>query len=127
MFEITIAKTFAAAHAIFLYDGSLEPVHGHNWPVEVTIAAEQLDEIGVVMDFHVLETLVDGLVARVHNQNINDVAPFAGADGKLAINTTAERIAEWIGTEMAKGLPPHATLVSVSLGEAPGCTAIYRP
>jgi len=126
MFEITIARTFAAAHAIRLYDGSLEPVHGHNWPVEVTVAADELDEIGVVMDFHVLEQLVDGLVERLNNRHINEVAPFAGADGSLAINPTAERIAEWIGNEVAKGLPGHARLVSVRLGEAPGCTATYR-
>lgn len=129
-FEITISKTFAAAHAIYLYDGELEPVHGHNWPVDVTVAADKLDEIGVVMDFHVLETLVDGLIAQLHNRNVNDVPPFVNADdpaGKLAINTTAERIAEWIGCEVAKGLPAHARLVSVRLGEAPGCAATYRP
>ncbi len=126
-FEITISKAFAAAHAIYLYDGELEPLHGHNWPVEVTVAAEKLDKIGVVMDFHVLEKLVDDLIGQLHNRNVNDVPPFAGEADKPAINTTAERIAEWIGQEVAKGLPEHTRLVSVRLGEAPGCTATFRP
>ena len=38
-FEITTTRTFAAAHQLRLYDGSLEPLHGHNWRVQVTVCA----------------------------------------------------------------------------------------
>jgi hypothetical protein len=35
-FQISTTREFAAAHALRVYDGSLEPVHGHNWRVRVT-------------------------------------------------------------------------------------------
>ena len=125
MYEISVSRVFSASHAIRLYDGSLEPLHGHNWTVEVTVAAAQLDAIDVVMDFHLLESLVDRLLATVNNRHLNEVEPFSPAPG--GINPTAERVAWWIGTEVAKGLPAGARLVGVSVGEAPGCVATYRP
>lgn len=122
-YDITIAKIFAASHAIRLPDGSLEPIHGHNWPVEVTVTAKKLDEIECVMDFHVLEKSVDALMAQLHNKHVNDVGPFVGTK----VNPTAERIAWWIGAQVAKTLPRGVKLVSVRIGEAPGCFATYRP
>jgi 6-pyruvoyltetrahydropterin/6-carboxytetrahydropterin synthase len=125
MYDITVSRVFAAGHAIRLYDGALEPLHGHNWTVAVTVTASELDAIGVVMDFHLLETLVDALIKRVHNRHLNEVSPFGSAAD--TVNPTAERVAWWIGTEVAKGLPAHAKLTSVKIGEAPGCAATYRP
>lgn len=123
MYEITLSKTFAAAHAIRLPDGSLEPVHGHNWPVEVTVQSRGLDSIETVMDFHVLEETVEELLARVHNRHLNEVEPFVDCK----VNPTAERVAWWIGTEVARTLPEGVSLVSVRVGEAPGCFAAWRP
>ncbi len=123
MFSITVHRVFSAAHAIRLYDGSLEPVHGHNWTVQVTVAAAKLDSIEVVMDFHPLEKTLDDLLARVHNRSLNDVEPFLNTK----VNPTAERVAWWIGEAVAKTLPANARLESVQVGEAPGCSATYRP
>ncbi len=123
MYEITIAKTFAAAHAIRLPDGSLEPIHGHNWPVEVTVQSHQLDTIETVMDFHILEKTIDGLIACIHNRHLNEVEPFVDCK----VNPTAERVAWWFGTEVARTLPKGVSLVSVRVGEAPGCFATWRP
>src|SRR3954453_20876728 len=66
-FEIRTVRSFSAAHQLRLYDGSIEPVHGHNWRVEVTVSATQLDAIGVVMDFHELERLLDDIIRPMHN------------------------------------------------------------
>jgi len=127
MYEITIQRVFAAAHAIRLPDGALEPVHGHNWNVEVTVAASELDSIETVMDFHDLDRMADGLIDQVHNRHLNEVPPFAGPDGALRINTTAERVAWWFATEIARQLPARVRLVCASVSEAPGCIARYRP
>lgn len=126
-YEITIRRQFSAAHAIRLYDGELEPVHGHNWSVALTVGSDELDDIEVVMDFHPLEKHLDALLAEADNGDLNAIAPFADGQGGLAVNPSAERVALWIGTEMTQHLPPHARLVSVTVGEAPGCTATYRP
>ncbi|MAE63744.1 MAG: 6-carboxytetrahydropterin synthase QueD [Phycisphaeraceae bacterium] len=122
MFSVTISRVFAAAHAIRLYDGALETVHGHNWTVDVSVASDALDDIEVVMDFHALEQTVDALLAKAHNGNLNDLPPFSEG-----VNPTAERVAMWIGGEVAKTLPDQARLEEVRVGEAPGCVATYRP
>ena len=88
VYEISITAEFSAAHQLRLYDGSLEPLHGHNWRVVVTVAANRLDEIGVVMDFHELERRLQHVVGRFHNQNLNDVIPF------VELNPSAEKVAE---------------------------------
>ena len=93
MYEITVETTFAAAHAIRLPDGSLEPVHGHNWPVKVTVTADELDEIETVCDFHLLEKLVNDAVAPWQNGDLNQCEPFTDGNGGLKINPTAERVA----------------------------------
>ena len=108
----------------------MEPVHGHNWSVKVTAAADELDAMEVVMDFHVLEKAVDDLIATVNNGDLNHLPPFAAAGtgaNALAVNPSAERVAWWIGTEVAPQLPVHVRLLSVEIGEAPGCLATYRP
>ncbi|MFA9479184.1 6-pyruvoyl tetrahydropterin synthase family protein [Phycisphaerales bacterium AB-hyl4] len=123
MYEITIERTFAASHAIRLPDGQLEPIHGHNWPVAVTVERDELDAIETVMDFHDLEAIVDKLVAAFHNRHLNDLPPFAGE----AVNPTAERVAWWIGSQTAEQLPEGVRLQQARVGEAPGCWATYRP
>ncbi len=126
MFEISVDAAFAASHAIRLPDGSLEPLHGHNWPVRVTVASDTLDGIETVMDFHDLEKLVASILAPWHNRHLNDVAPFTDGQGGLAVNCSAERVAWWIGEEVKRQLPPRVRFLSAAVGEAPGCTATYR-
>jgi len=126
MYEITVESVFAAAHAIRLPDGSLEPVHGHNWPVAVTVAAEELDDIETVCDFHILQDLLKNALAPWQNNDLNQCEPFTDGIGGLAINPTAERVAWAIAEKITPGLPSHCKLNSVSVSEAPGCTAVYR-
>lgn len=122
MYEIAVDRSFSAAHALRLADGSLEPTHGHNWSVRITVRADQLDAIETVMDFHVLEQWVDAILAPVNNCNFNDLPPF-----DAEVNPTAERVAWWISQQLAPHLTDQARLQSVRVGEAPGCFATYRP
>jgi 6-pyruvoyltetrahydropterin/6-carboxytetrahydropterin synthase len=126
-YEATIERTFSAAHALRLPNGEMEKLHGHNWHVRLTVASPDLDPMETVMDFHELEVWLDELVALAHNDNLNEIPPFADEDGALRINPSAERVAWWLGTEISSRLPKRVSLVSVSVGEAPGCTATYRP
>lgn len=127
MYQIQVDSVFAASHAIRLPDGSLEPLHVHNWPVSVLVETAELDNIETVMDFHILETWLKELLTTAHNRHLNEIPPFADDKGMLVVNPTAERVAWWIGSEIALRLPERVKLVKVSVGEAPGCTAIYMP
>ncbi len=124
MFEISVTSTFAAAHAIRLQDGSREPLHGHNWTVTVTVERDALDEIETVMDFHALERLVETVIGPWRNASLESCVPFAGATGR---NSTAESVAHHIGTTVALQLPEGVRLLRVSVTEAPGCVATWRP
>ena len=119
-FEISTTRSFSAAHALRLYDGSTEPVHGHNWRVKVTVAAEKLDAIGVVMDFHELERLVDLVLAPLHNRHLNDLPPFS-----RELNPSAENVALHVGRSLR--LPDGVRLVGVEVWETDTNSAKYSP
>lgn len=121
-FEITTTRTFSAAHQLRLYDGSLEPLHGHNWRVRVTVAADRLDAIGVVMDFHELERLVDAVLSPLHNRHLNDTPAFA------TLNPSAENVAVHVGRSVgAGGLPAGVALRRVEVWETDENSAVYFP
>ena len=119
-FEISTTRTFSAAHALRLYDGSMEPVHGHNWRVKVTVAAEELDAIGVVMDFHELERVVDQIITPWHNRHLNEVEPFV-----RELNPSAENVALHVGRSLR--LANGVWAVSVEVWETDTNSAVYRP
>ena len=118
-FQIRTTRVFSAAHQLQLYDGSMEPVHGHNWKVEVTVASPVLDSIGVVMDFHELERLLDAIIQPMHNRHLNEVPPFD------RLNPSAENVALHIGRSLA--LPGGAGLVAVQVWETAENSAVYLP
>ncbi|MEX0744345.1 MAG: 6-carboxytetrahydropterin synthase [Phycisphaeraceae bacterium] len=123
MFEITVEHTFAASHAIRLPDGSLEPLHGHNWQLTVTLQRDGLDAIETVFDFHALEHIVEQIAQPFHNRHLNDLPPFDTG----SISPTAERVAWWVGTQVGQRLPDEVTLQCVRVSEAPRCWAAWRP
>ncbi|MEO1235483.1 MAG: 6-carboxytetrahydropterin synthase [Planctomycetota bacterium] len=143
MFEATIERVFSAAHALRLPDGSMEPMHGHDWRVVVSVGSDELDAMDTVMDFHELERLVEGVVGPWRSGCLNELPPFAGqgaygggaggasgeaSGGKeLAINPSAERVAERVAWAVGGGLPERVWLRWVTVTEAPGCAARYRP
>src|SRR6478735_1577848 len=126
MYAISLQSSFTADHALRLPGDVLEPRHGHDWPVEVWVTSEQLDEIETVMDFHPLHAQLDLFLAQWRFGYLNDLAPFADAAGKLVISPSAERVAWAIGQAVLKMLPPHVKLEKVRVGEAPGCFAEWR-
>jgi len=121
-FEITTTRRFSAAHQLRFYDGSLEPLHGHNWRVKVTVGSAGVDSIGVVMDFHELERLVDAVLAPLHNRHLNEVPPFP------SVNPSAENVAMHVGKSLGKAvLPAGVVLLSAEVWETDDNSAVYRP
>ncbi len=49
MFEVAYETTFCATHVLTDAGRPIEPVHGHDWRVEVVAAGESLDRLGVVV------------------------------------------------------------------------------
>ena len=53
--SITRRLTFCAGHRLLGHEGHCAQLHGHNYVVEVTVSAEQLNAIGMVTDFKVIK------------------------------------------------------------------------
>jgi 6-pyruvoyltetrahydropterin/6-carboxytetrahydropterin synthase len=124
LFEIVVEDTFSAAHQLRLYDGSLEPRHGHDWRVAVTVRASELDEIGVVVDFEWLKPALRGVLSELSHMNVNDHAAFAG--GKA--NPSTENIARHIHDRLKPRLPREAAKITkVTVWETPDACASYLP
>ncbi len=67
---------FAAAHAIRGHTRGCENLHGHNYRVRVHVAADQLDELGMVLDFADLKAVVQEVLGPFDHRVINDIPPF---------------------------------------------------
>jgi len=121
MYEVTVSGWFAAAHQLRLPGGAVEPLHGHNWRVAVTLRGPRLNDIEVLVDFVEMRRRLDGLLAGLHDRNLNELPPFAQR------NPSAENVARHIAETFALPLPAGVRLARVEVEEAPGCVARYLP
>jgi 6-pyruvoyltetrahydropterin/6-carboxytetrahydropterin synthase len=120
VYELSVERTFAAAHAIVI-NGRREPIHGHNWTVRAVVRGDDLDDNDLLVDFHRIERDLDAILAPFHNGFLNEIAPFD------RINPTAERVAQFIAESLAQRVPKSAALSRLEVTEAPGCTAAWIP
>ncbi len=120
MYELTVMRRFAAVHAVTL-GGRPEVSHGHDWQVSVVVAGRELNADGVVCDFHLIETRLDAVIDRLRDRDLNRTPPFDRT------NPTAEEVARHVAGAIGRELPLGVRLAGVSVTEAPGCTATYRP
>jgi 6-pyruvoyltetrahydropterin/6-carboxytetrahydropterin synthase len=123
MFEVTIEQTFAAGHALRNYHGKCENVHGHNYRCQLTLAGEELDQTGLLMDFVELKRVLQSVIDRLDHQWLNDYPPFD------VLNPSAENIAKYIYDEVRQGIRAagDVRIESVKLWETDTSSATYRP
>jgi len=96
MYEVTIIKSFSAAHLLAEIGGKCEELHGHNFKVEVTVGAGELNGEGILIDFRLVKKWLKAILDRMDHQHLNDLPFFAG------INPSSENIARYIYKEMQK-------------------------
>jgi len=113
---------FSAAHAIRGHTRGCQNLHGHNYRVRVWVAAAELDELGMVMDFADLKAIVSEVLGPFDHAVLNDHPPF---DGER--NTTAEHLAQYVCGEVARRLPPGRAARRVEVWETETSCAIYEP
>jgi 6-pyruvoyltetrahydropterin/6-carboxytetrahydropterin synthase len=93
MYEVTVEDSFAAGHYLRNYRGKCENPHGHNYKVRVTLAGEQLDKAGLLLDFKDLRDVMRQVIDRLDHRMINDVEPCVG------LNPSAENLAKYFFDE----------------------------
>ena len=120
MYEVTIETHFSAAHRLRQYNGECERLHGHNWDVKVSIASEELNDLGMVIDFKELKGKTNELMDRFDHQYLNEIPPFA------ELNPTTENIARYVFDELSRIIDTDSIRVSkVTVWESPTCHASY--
>ena len=72
-YDLTIHTHFAAAHNLINYQGDCENLHGHNWKVEVTVCARELDKAGLGIDFKILKRETKALLDELDHKYLNEL------------------------------------------------------
>jgi len=120
MYEATIETHFSSAHRLRQYNGECERLHGHNWNVQVSIASEKLNDLGMVIDFKELKDKTNTLMDKFDHQYLNEVSPFT------ELNPTTENIARYIFEELSETINTGSIRVTkVTVWESPTCYASY--
>ncbi|MEE9911089.1 MAG: 6-carboxytetrahydropterin synthase QueD [Deltaproteobacteria bacterium] len=94
MFEVTIIKSFSAAHLLAEIGGKCEELHGHNFKVEVTVGAPQLTGEGILIDFRLVKKWLQEILDKMDHQHLNELPFFMGK------NPSSENIAYYVFQEM---------------------------
>lgn len=120
MYEVVITHPFVAAHRLTLYDGSLEPLHGHNWKMEVRLSGEDLDQIEVLIDFLEVKKQVQEILKGIDYSFLNENPILKDR------NPSAEVVAHWIFKKLQAALEhPVAKVKKVTVWETDDCAASY--
>ena len=129
MYHVSRQIDFCYGHRLLQYDGKCKHLHGHNGRAVISIAAEKLDDLGMVMDFsdikRVVSTWIDEeLDHRMILHEDDPVVPVLREMGEpmylIDRNPTAENIAKLIfDFSIKQGYP----VTKVDLWETRRCYA----
>lgn len=94
MYILTVEDKFSSAHQLRGYKGKCENIHGHNWKVVLSVSGKKLNNIGLLIDFNDLKSMLKKVTDMLDHKNINEVEPF----GEL--NPSSENIAKFISDKI---------------------------
>ena len=121
MYEIEVKAAFEAAHYIDGYAGKCARLHGHNWEVVAVVRGEQLDKLGMLIDFKILKAELKKVLDEFDHRFLNELATFT------AENPTAENIARQIFRKLAASdiFSASTKLFAVKVQETPNSCVTY--
>lgn len=118
MYELSVKGDFCAAHFLKGYEGKCKTLHGHTWKVEVTIASEHLDKIGMVADFALIKKNLREFLETIDHVHLNELPYFKD------VNPTTENLAKYIYDEFPKKYGPF-TITKVTVWESDSASITY--
>ena len=126
-FAVTVRDHMMIAHSlrgeVF---GPAQRLHGATYVVDATFRASALDADGIVIDIGRASEALHELTASLSYRNLDEEPSLAG------VNTTTERLCQWIGDRLAAqardgAFPPaQLTGISVTLHESHLASACYE-
>ena len=123
MYELTVKAEFEAAHKIENYPGKCARLHGHNWVVEAVAKGDELNELGILIDFKVLKIELNKILAELDHQYLNELEIFAKK------NPTAENLAKVIFEKLSESeiFSGKNKLTAIKIFESPKSCVTYYP
>jgi len=134
MIRVTRLIEFDAGHRVIGHEHKCKYLHGHRYVLEVTAMAPELNELGMVVDFGKLKTIVKSWIDEhfdhnviLHKEDAKLGASIAEVTNQsvyyLKDNPTAENIALHLKRDILPGLfvDKSFEIVSVKLYETPNC------
>lgn len=118
MFEITVKDHIASAHQLHGYDGPCAMLHGHTWQIEVVILGQQVDRIGLVVDFKELKKKLKEVIMPLDHVTLNDLPAFKD------VNPSTENLARYIYQQLKIKVLPFQ-LKHVRVWESESASVIY--
>ena len=120
MYHLMIKKSFAAAHNLINYQGDCENLHGHNWRVEVTVAAQKLDDAGLGIDFKILKKETNRILDELDHKYLNDLEAFK------TDSPSSENISRYLYESLSDALnSDNVTVERVNVWESDNACASY--
>lgn len=122
MYEVTIIKSFSAAHILSQVGGKCEELHGHNFKVELTLGAPDLNQSGLLIDFRLVKKWLGEILNELDHKHLNEISYFAG------INPSAENVAKYIAEKIAPAAKAAQVKVTrVKVWESENAAVTYVP
>jgi len=120
-YEVLIDEEFSASHFLRGYDqGRDEPLHGHNWRVQVQVNTLTTNPMGLAVDFVTVRRLLQREIRHLDYTLINDLPEFQ------KINPSSENIAKYLYDRLREQISQlGGTLVRVTVWETPRSGASY--
>ncbi|MDX9708620.1 MAG: 6-carboxytetrahydropterin synthase QueD [Trichloromonas sp.] len=120
MYRLKIHTHFAAAHNLINYQGGCENLHGHNWKVEVTVTARELDKAGLGIDFKILKRETKAVLDLLDHKYLNEIEPF------VSNSPSSENIAKFLFEKLSARLnTDKVTVYKVNVWESEYACASY--
>ena len=121
MYEVTITRSFSAAHVLKDIGGKCEELHGHNFVVEVSVAAGSLNKEGLLIDFRILKERTDEILDGLDHKYLNDLTYFKD------VNPSAENLARFIYDRISEKVSlENAGVSCITVWESGNARASYR-
>ena len=134
MIKCTRRIEFDAGHRIIGHQNKCQYLHGHRYVLEITIAAKNTDELGMVVDFGLIKDLAKGWIDEnfdhsliLHQDDKEIGQKIESHTGQkvyyLKNNPTAENIALHLKNEIFPKLFENQKffVTSIKLFETPNC------
>lgn len=116
MFTLKKSYTFDSAHFIPGHE-KCGQVHGHTWTISIFIKGLKNETTQMVMDFHLLNSMVRPLVRDLDHTNLNNTISIP----------TAENIAEYFVAEIKAQITDNSIrVIGCQVQEGDGGSVYYE-